>query len=115
MHEFAIVEALIEQVRREVDRAGHSGRVMLLELAVGRLSGVHCDALRFAFDLLSRGTLAEKAELKIARPKATCRCRTCHAKVEIEDLLVRCPQCDSKQIVIEGGRELLLQSIEIED
>ena len=39
MHELSIVEALIEQVQREVRRAGQKGRVTRLELAIGTLSG----------------------------------------------------------------------------
>ena len=42
-------------------------------------------------------------------------CRACNAGLEIDDLVVECPQCGSHDIVIEGGRELVLQSIEIED
>ena len=73
MHELAIVEALIEQVRREVHRAGSSGRVTALELAIGRLSGVHCDSLRFAFELLAPGTVVEGAKVDIDEPRAVCR------------------------------------------
>jgi hydrogenase nickel incorporation protein HypA/HybF len=115
MHELSICEALIEQVQREVERSGQSGRIRRLELSVGRLSGVSCDALRFAFGLLSADTLVAGAELHIREPQATCRCQACDARVEIDELTVRCPACGSMQITLEGGRELLLQSIEIED
>jgi hydrogenase nickel incorporation protein HypA/HybF len=115
MHELAIAEALIEQVGTEVDRAGQNGRVRRLELAVGRLSGVHCDSLRFAFELLSPGTRVEGADLAIREPQAVARCRQCGASTEIAELVLDCPQCGSPEIVIEEGRELLLESIEIED
>ncbi len=115
MHELAIAEALIEQVRREVRRAGQNGRVTRLELAVGQLSGVHCDSLRFAFELLSPGTMVEGAKVDIDQPRAVCRCQACGAREEIDQLVVECPRCRSSQITIEEGRQLLLQSIEIED
>jgi hydrogenase nickel incorporation protein HypA/HybF len=115
MHELSIVEALIEQVRREVERSGQSGRVRRLELAVGRLSSVNCDSLRFAFGLLAEDTLVAEAELQITQRKATCDCQACNARVEIDEVAVRCPACGSEQITVEGGQELLLQSIEIED
>jgi Zn finger protein HypA/HybF involved in hydrogenase expression len=51
----------------------------------------------------------------ILEPKAVCVCPACDARAEIDDLVVQCPQCGSAEISIEGGRELLLQSIEIED
>ena len=115
MHELSIAEALIEQVSEELKRAGQTGAVKRVELAVGRLSGVHCDCLRIAFGLLAPGTPAEGAELLIREPPAVSRCRQCAASTEITDMVVDCPQCGSPEIVIEEGRELLLESIEIED
>lgn len=115
MHELSIVEALIDQVGRELDRAGQQGRVIRLELSIGRLSGVNCESIRFAFGLVAPGTPLEDADVVIEEPKAVCRCYACDARVEIDDLVVECPQCGDHDITIEGGRELLLQSIEIED
>jgi hydrogenase nickel incorporation protein HypA/HybF len=115
MHELSIVEALIEQVDRELSRAGRQGRAVRLELSVGRLSGVNPESLRFAFELLGPETCVAGAEIIIREPKAVCRCRSCNARVEIEDLVVHCPQCASADIAIEGGRDLMLQSIDVED
>jgi hydrogenase nickel incorporation protein HypA/HybF len=115
MHELSIVEALIEQVDRELERSGHHGPVQRIELSIGRLSGVSCESLRFALRLLAPGTVIEKAEVAIVEPKAVCVCRGCDARVEIDQLVVACPQCGSGEVSIEGGRELLLQTIELED
>ena len=68
--------------------------------------------LRFAFELLSPGTPAEGAELLIREPPAISRCRQCAASTEIAEMVIDCPQCGSPEIVIEEGRELLLESIE---
>lgn len=115
MHELSIAEALIEQVGRELKRAGQSGPVVRVELSVGRLSGVNADALRFAFDLLAPGTLVEGAALAITEPPARCCCRICRAETEIDELVFRCPRCESHEVTIEGGRELLLECIEVEE
>jgi len=115
VHELSIVEALIEQVEKEVEHCGHQGRVLSLALTIGRLSGVNAEAVRFSYELLSPGTIVEGAELQISEPKATCCCRACGARTELDELDAYCPECGSDQIVIEGGRELLLQSIELED
>lgn len=115
MHELSIVEALIDQVGEELNRAGQHGRVLRLELNIGRLSGVHPDAIRFAFGLLSSGTIVENAEIAIDEPKPVCHCHACHAKAEVDDLVFECPKCASTDITIEGGRDMMLQTIEIED
>ncbi len=115
MHELSIVEALVNQTQQELKRSGHEGRVIRLDLSVGRLAGVNCDSIRFAFDLLSTGTILEGAEIHIAEPGATCRCHACHCEVEVHEVAVECPQCCSRDVSIEGGHDLLLESIEIED
>ncbi len=115
MHELSIAEALIEQVEREVRRAGSKGRVLKVELSIGQLSGVHHESLKFALDLLAPGTLVEKALVEIRRPRAVCVCSQCGGRGEIDQWPLGCPKCGSDQITIEGGRELLLESIELDD
>ena len=114
MHELSIVEAIIEQVEKEVERAAEGGRVGRLDLVIGRLSGVNADSIRFAFEMLAPGTLVEGATLQIAEPKPFCRCRSCGAATEVEELVASCPQCQSGDIYLEGGQDLLLESIEVE-
>jgi hydrogenase nickel incorporation protein HypA/HybF len=115
MHELSIVEALIEQVQEEVQRAGVEGNIAKLELCIGRLSGVNIDSIRFAFDLLAPDSILAESEIVIHESKAVCRCNSCHAETEIDDLLLQCPRCASDDIAIDGGRELLLQSIDVEE
>ncbi len=115
MHELSIAQALLDQIHEEVRRAGLDGKVTRVELCVGRLSGVHPDSLRFAFELLTQNTSVQGAELAIHSPPAVSRCGGCGAAEEIADLVIECPRCGSREIVIEGGRELLLQCLEVED
>ena len=115
MHELSIVEALIGQVQQEIDHSGATGRIVRLDLVIGRLSGVCCDSIRFALELLAPGTPLASAEVRIEEPKANCRCDRCGARSDIDGWLFDCPRCGSRETTVEGGRELLLQSIEIED
>jgi hydrogenase nickel incorporation protein HypA/HybF len=111
----SIVEALIEQVEAEIEKAGGGeGRVHGLDLVIGRLSGVHVDSIEFAFELLSPGTVVEGAELRVSRPPAVVKCHACASRQPIEEMLMNCPDCGSGEVTIEGGQELLLQSIELE-
>ncbi len=114
MHEMSIVQALIEQVEAEVEKSGQSGRVVGLDLVIGRLSGVNADSIRFAYEVLAPGTVLEGATLRISEPTAYSDCRACGARQAIDELTMYCPRCGSGDIVIDGGRDLLLQSIELE-
>ena len=115
MHELSIVESLIEQVEKEVVGSGHRGRILRLDLIVGRLSGANADSIRFAFELLSRETPLAEAELRISEPRAVCCCEDCFARREIDELVAFCPECGSGRILFQGGQDLLLESIELED
>lgn len=115
MHELSIVETLIEQVEKEVRLSGHEGRIVQLDLVVGRLSGVNADSIRFAFELLSPDTKLAGTKLSIEEPRAVCRCEDCKAETEIDELTVSCPVCDSPHVAMVGGRDLMLNSIELEE
>jgi hydrogenase nickel incorporation protein HypA/HybF len=111
----SIVHALLEQVEGEVERSGHTGRVLSLDLVIGRMSGVHVDAIRFAFEVLAPDTLADAARLQIKESKASLQCRACDCVRKIDELQLTCPECESSDITIQGGQELILESIELED
>lgn len=115
MHEMSICQTLIEQVAGELRNAGHAGRVTQLELIVGRMSGVHVHSLQFAFEVLAPGSVVEGAELVIHEPRAECVCQSCGARREIEFVELTCEACGSGDVRIEGGRDLMLQSIELDD
>jgi hydrogenase nickel incorporation protein HypA/HybF len=115
VHELSLTQTLIDQVEKEVERSGAKGRVTRVTLVIGRLSGVNSDAMRFAFEMLAPGTLLEGAQMHVTEPEATCRCRACKARTDIRELVVECPACGSDDVSIEGGRDLLLQSIDLED
>jgi hydrogenase nickel incorporation protein HypA/HybF len=115
VHEMSIVQSLIDQVEAELDKAGHAGRVRVVDLVVGRLSGANADSIRFAYQVLAPGTILEGAELQIHLTQAVLHCRSCGAQRQVAELEIRCGSCGSSDTTIQGGQELLLQSIELED
>jgi hydrogenase nickel incorporation protein HypA/HybF len=109
----SIVQALIEQVHVEIEQSDHEGRVAGLDLVIGRMSGVHVESIRFAFEMLTPGTIMEGANLRIDEPAAKLSCQQCGSVQEIEQITLDCPVCGSDKIRIEGGQDLLLHSIEL--
>ena len=109
MHEVAIME---EAVRLAVEAAG-ARRVHKLSLRVGVLSGVVPDALRFAFDVVGKGTAVEGATLEIESVPAACWCAACGEEFESRDLMDECPRCHNLSGDLRRGRELEIASVEI--
>ena len=73
MHELSIAEAIVAIAERHA--AGR--RVYRVSVKVGHLRQVVPDALQFAFQLLTDGTVLEGAELAIEEVPARVRCRGC--------------------------------------
>ena len=112
MHEVSIME---EAVRLAVDTANGRGasHVSGLRLRVGTLSGVVPEAMRFAFDVVCCGTIAEGARLEIESVPATCWCAECQAEFECADWLDECPRCHKLSDELRRGRELEIVSVEM--
>jgi len=89
-------------------------RISAINLKVGAWTSIVPDCVQFYFEALSKDTIAEGAELKIEKIPLTGRCEDCGEIFEIEELLFACPHCSSKRVNIETGRELFIDSIEVE-
>ncbi len=97
----------------ETARSRQAARVTRIRLRVGALSGVVPEALRFAFDVVSRETAAEGAALEIEHVPAACWCGGCAAEFECMDLINECPRCHALSGELRRGRELEIASVEI--
>jgi len=82
-------------------------------MRVGALSGAVPEALRFAFDAVTRGTMAEGAGLEIDEVSAVCHCASCRLEFPASDLFCECPRCNRPSAEIRRGRELELTSLEV--
>jgi hydrogenase nickel incorporation protein HypA/HybF len=111
----SLVESLIDEVADQVRRAGRAGRVIRLDLTVGRLSGVHVDSLRFAFQFLAPDTIVEDAELAVREVPGQARCNDCGAAFPTAEYLPVCSNCSGANVQVEGGREMVLDAIELDE
>jgi hydrogenase nickel incorporation protein HypA/HybF len=94
--------------------AAGARKVRKLALRVGQLSGVVPEALRFAFDVVARGTVVEGAGLVIENIPAACWCATCAQEFESRDWLAECPRCQNVSGDLRRGRELEIAAVELE-
>jgi hydrogenase nickel incorporation protein HypA/HybF len=108
MHELSITQSVVDAV---CERA--AGRpVRTVRVRVGVLTAVVADSLRFCFDLVTEGTVAEGALLEIDQPPGSGRCRSCASDVTLTDPVLLCP-CGSADVEITSGRELEIVSMKV--
>lgn len=115
MHEVSIVRQFLAAAEEELAQVEGEVRPTSVTLVVGRLSGASAEAIRFAFEVLAKGTRMDDCRLIVEEPSSVCKCRACGKETEVSELVVACPACGGSAIKLEGGRELRLESIELAD
>ena len=113
MHEQGIVESLLALALENAEKA-HATKIVRIHLVVGELSGVLEEAVDFYFSFLSRGTIAAEARIFYMHIPAQLRCRNCDTIFLPEKLNLNCPKCHEQQVEIVAGRELYIDSMEVE-
>ena len=114
MHEVSIASELLTTIER-VARESGGRRVRAVDLVVGELAGVDADALSFAFEIVSRGTIAEGAVVTVDRAPLLGACGACGLEGPGDLEALACAGCGGSPVRVTGGRELRLTSIDIED
>jgi hydrogenase nickel incorporation protein HypA/HybF len=112
MHEVALAASLVDLAVEEARAAGAT-RVTRLTLEIGALSHVDPQALRFAFDAATAGTLVAGADLAIEEPPGTAWCMDCSKAVEIARRGDPCPVCAGSMLLVQGGEEMRLRDMEV--
>ncbi|MHB9095068.1 MAG: hydrogenase maturation nickel metallochaperone HypA/HybF, partial [Eubacteriales bacterium] len=89
-------------------------RVTKVILVVGEMTNAMPDALEAVFTVFAHGTKVEGAELQIRMIPLTARCTECEWEGSIERHVFICPHCSSLGLEIKSGRELYVESLEVE-
>jgi hydrogenase nickel incorporation protein HypA/HybF len=112
MHEMALCESLLQIIEGAAAREGFS-RVRAVRLEIGRFAGVETAALRFGFGVVTRGTVAEGADLIIVEPQGRGFCFDCGETVSLSDRLDPCPLCGGVRIAPSGGDAMRVKDLEV--
>ncbi|HZZ84354.1 MAG TPA: hydrogenase maturation nickel metallochaperone HypA [Anaeromyxobacteraceae bacterium] len=112
MHEYSLVQAVVERVEREVQKQGALA-VHALTVSVGELGGVDPELFRTAFETFRQGTVCAQATLAVRVVPASWSCPACGQAIE-KGAVLRCPACDLPAKMGEGSDGLTLDRIELE-
>jgi hydrogenase nickel incorporation protein HypA/HybF len=113
MHEYSIVQALLDQCEREAKKAG-ANKILTIAVKVGRLSGIEPKLLQTAFEFFSEESFSKGAKLNLTPQNVVAECRKCGEKRELDELAFTCAKCGSEELTVIDGEELILMSLEME-
>jgi hydrogenase nickel incorporation protein HypA/HybF len=112
MHEYPLVQSIIKTASASA-LENRAVRVKKISLVVGDGSGYVPDSIQMYFDILSKGTVCEGAEVAIRRVKPVMRCESCGREFERAPFSFDCPHCGGLGGPTEIGKELYIDEIEI--
>ena len=114
MHELGIMTGVLDAVTKSAHEAG-AVRVLKVSISVGEMTEAIQDALEFAFEALSDcDEFVKGAELSINMVKPKSRCLECGAEFEHDRFHMFCQKCESFATELMAGRELQIDSIEVD-
>ncbi len=113
MHELSLCESVMQILEDNARLKGYN-RVKTLWLEIGELSCVEADALRFSFEVVSRGTLAEGATLEIITVPGLAWCLPCGKHVAVKQRFDACPVCGNFPLQVSGGDEMKIKELEVD-
>ena len=113
MHEMSLAESVL-QIIEEAARKQQFGRVRTVVLEIGQLAAVEAEAMRFCFDAVMQGSVAEGAALEIIEVAGAGWCSRCATTVPMDDLVAACPQCGGVPLQPTGGTKMQVKNLEVE-
>lgn len=111
MHEYSIVQALLERVETEASSID-ARAVSRLHVRIGELSGVEVPLLVTAFDTFKARSIAEHADLVVETVPAAWLCPGC-GRAFTRGQILRCAACELPARLT-AGDEIFLDRIEME-
>ena len=111
MHEYSVVQALLDQVEGHVRGRG-AVKVHRVRLKLGESAGVDPELFQTALDTFKKGSVLEGAEIEIVHVPTSWECGLCKTPIARGERL-QCAHCGGagKQV---SGDELVLDQLELE-
>jgi hydrogenase nickel incorporation protein HypA/HybF len=112
MHEMSLAEGVLTVIQ-DAARAQGFKKVRTVWLEIGQLAAVERESLRFSFDVVTRGSLADGAALEIVDVPGAAWCMKCSEPVAVAERGEPCPRCGSYQLQVTAGTEMRVKELEV--
>jgi hydrogenase nickel incorporation protein HypA/HybF len=114
MHEMAIAMEVLKIVNEHLPQ-DQPVKIKAIRLKVGKLTAVVPESFKFCMEVVTKDTPAEGAEIVIEDVPLLVECGDCGVQSELKEALFVCPKCESLNLKVISGRDLFIESIEVED
>jgi len=111
MHESGIAEDLAAIVLETARRVNLS-KVTKVNISFGQLVQIVPEIFEFAFRETLRNSIAQDAETDIEIIPVKMKCKICGSDFQVKENLFACHECNSTDLEIIQGKELIIKSIE---
>ena len=114
MHELSLAQNIIDSIHDHVDHK-RIPRVSKIVMEIGAASGVVSESLRFAFEAIVQDTPLRNAALESVIIPFKVQCNECGKESENDSGYMTCGVCDSANVKILSGTDMILKQIELND
>lgn len=129
MHEFAMTQRIVESILEEAKKHGAS-EVTAVYLTIGEFTFLEEEAVRTAYETLTKGTPLEGSVLHLTFEKGVVECPCCGYKGELhfseeqkrehhkhhehfeENPVIYCPKCKSPAKIL-SGMECIVEKVKM--
>lgn len=115
MHELSIMKNILEVVLEAGQQTG-AKKISRINVIAGAFTEFVPRYAQLYFDMISKNTIADQAEIHIETTPAIIKCCLCgsETQVDVKHILMMCNSCKSEEVELISGREICIDSIEIE-
>ena len=124
MHEFSAASSIVDTAV-EAAKNNNATKVSVVNVEIGEFTFLIPEQLAFNFEIASKNSILEGAELRIKTVKGRLLCNDCKFEGESQvdpnipnEIAVfapmTCPKCGGSSTTITGGKDFIITSIEAE-
>ncbi|MDD3717818.1 MAG: hydrogenase maturation nickel metallochaperone HypA [Actinomycetota bacterium] len=113
MHELGVTESIASICLRHA-QSNRARRVLKVNVKLGELTGIVDHYVAFYWDMVTKDTIAQGAELNFTKVPVVSHCPDCDEDFTVVEYDLTCPRCGRADTELVSGREFLVESIEIE-
>lgn len=115
MHELSICGSILNNVLEELsDRGQEDVKVTKVRVVVGRMHQVIPDFMKTAYSALTKDTPVAGSVLEIKAVPVTLHCTDCGWEGDVPGPMFLCESCSGCKVEFLHGKELYLESLEVE-